>query len=796
MHGHRSIGVRACKHMLSARAAAVRILAVRFLPVRFLAARSLATGFLARRTGRAVAAVVALLACVALLDALFPPPLARAQDLAFVLLDRHGEPLRYRLAHDGMLRLPVTPEAVDPKLLQLLIAYEDRRFFWHPGIDPLAIARALAQAARHGRIVSGASTLTMQTARLLEPRPRTLANKLLEALRALQLEWHYDKREILGLYLTLAPYGGNVEGVAAAARLWFDKPPGQLTPGEAALLVALPQSPTRLRPDRHPEAARAARAKVLERVGDRLATTRDAMQDAAAPGSGQTGEPWNDAALALARDEPIALRPPRLPFLAPHLADRFDAADASARVAGQASATAAAGGARSCIDADLQARVETIARAALPGLNRRASVAALVVDNATAEVRAYVGNADYFAQARQGQVDVVRAVRSPGSALKPFVYGLAFDLDLARPGTLTMDAPTRFGAYSPGNFEDQFYGTVTLVEALRRSLNVPAVTLLDAIGPVRFAGALAAQGTPLRLPDGGHPGLAVALGGVGMTLEDLARLYRGLADDGRARPLQLRCTAADEDAASAAQEALAVAPAGTREDATPPMLGSDTRWHLRRILRNVAAPSTRPEATTLGGVGRIAQKTGTSYGFRDAWAFGYDTRHTVAVWVGRPDGTPHPGHFGYATAAPLLFQIFDELSAGNAEPAPPVDAAVAWENAALPQRLRYIGRGEQRHDGPRLLFPLPDATLLASEAPVQFEAEGGNPPYTWLVDGLPLATTELGRVQWRPPAAGFAVATVIDARGAYDRVAFRVGGGTDATLPEYGMRVGRLTTLR
>lgn len=722
------------------------------------------------RRGRTWAALATVLALVLLLDALFPPRLERAQDLAFVLLDRHGEPLRYRLARDGMLRLPVQPEAVDPKLLQLLLAYEDRRFHWHPGVDPLALARALGQAVRHGRVVSGASTLTMQVARLLEPRPRTLPNKVIEALRALQLERHLDKREILALYLTLAPYGGNVEGVAAASRLWFGKPPAQLTPGEAALLVALPQSPTRLRPDRHPGAARSARAKVLERVGDRL---RDPA------GAEGNGEHWDAAALALARDEPIALRAPQLPFLAPHLADRIDAARTAALGQHDGVHAGSDDGVRSCIDADLQRRVEAITRAALPALNRRASVAALVIDNASAEVRAYVGNADYLAQARQGQVDVVRAVRSPGSALKPFIYGLAFEQDLARPGTLTLDAPTRFGSYSPGNFEGQFHGTVTLVEALRRSLNVPAVTLLDALGPVHFAGALAAQGTPLRLPAGTRPGLAVALGGVGMTLEDLARLYRGLADDGRARPLKLRCNAAQV--------------AGT---ATPTLLDAGTRWHLRRILRNVAAPSTRPEATTLGGVGRIAQKTGTSYGFRDAWAFGYDARHTVAIWVGRPDGTPHPGHFGYATAAPLLFQVFDELPAGGTEPAPPVDAALAWENAALPPRLRYLGRGEQRHDGPRMLFPLPDATLLASDEPVQFEAEGGTPPYTWLVDGLPLATTELGRVQWRPPAAGFAVATVIDARGDYDRVAFRVGGGSDASLPEYGMRVGRLTTLR
>lgn len=723
-----------------------------------------------RRVLRATAGLLGLCALLRLLDLAFPPPLQRVQDVAFLLLDRHGEPLRYGLASDGRLRLSTRPEDVDPKLLTLLIAYEDKRFWMHPGVDPLAVARAIKQALSSGHVVSGASTLTMQTARLLVPHARTPANKLIEALRAVQLELHFSKREILGLYLTLAPYGGNIEGVSAATHVWFGKGPAHLTPGEAALLVALPQSPTRLRPDRHPEAARAARAKVLDRVGDYLRSS--------------AGEYWDAQALQLARTEAIVQHSSVLPFLAPHLADRLAQAQAGQR-AGQAAGQPGVGALNSCLDADLQRRVESLARSALPALNRSASVAILVVDNASAEARAYVGSADYLATSRAGQVDVIRAVRSPGSTLKPFIYGLAFDLDLARPATLTLDAPTRFGSYAPVNFEGQYYGTLTLIEALRRSLNVPAVTLLDAIGPVRFAGAFAEQGTPLQLPAGtSRPGLAVALGGAGITLEQLMRQYRGLANDGQARPIRLRC-----DPPNARQTAPVItatttalteaAPGGTADRTTQPMLSAATRWHIRRILQNVAAPATRAEASTLGHTNRIAQKTGTSYGFRDAWAFGYDTRYTVGVWVGRADGTPHPGHYGYNTASPILFQVFDELPhfndlGGGAEAPAPADAQLAWSADSLPARLRFIGRGEQRQRGPRMLFPVPDATLLANGRPLQFAAEGGAPPYTWLVNGLPIATTAQGRVQWQPDASGFAVATVIDASGEYDRVPFRI----------------------
>jgi penicillin-binding protein 1C len=680
---------------------------------------------------------------LAALERAYPPDLARSRDLSRVLVDRAGTPLRYALTADDRLRLATPVAEVDPKLLALLIAYEDKRYFTHSGVDPLAVLRALGQWLRHGHPVSGASTLTMQTVRLLEPRPRTLATKLVEMLRAWQLERRLDKHEILALYLTLAPYGGNVEGLAAATRYYLGKSPRDLTLAEAALLVALPQSPTRLRPDRHPRAALTARAKVLERVWPRVRSRLG----------------LDEADLALARREPIALHPAGLPMRAPHLADRLLAQAGAQGTPRRADAGVAA----SCLDASLQRRVERIARDALADLHRRANVAALVVHNASGETRAYVGGADYLDAERAGQLDLTRAVRSPGSTLKPLVYGLAFDARLIAPATRVEDAPTRFGGYAPANFEGRYHGTVSVADALSLSLNVPAVAVLDALGPARFVATLARHGTPLGLPDERRPGLAIALGGAGSTLSDLVRLYRAIADDGRVRALRLRCDRA--------------APAATLRE---PLVGTIARWHLRRILGAVAAPQARAPLLGVHRAARLAYKTGTSYGYRDAWAIGFDAMWTVGIWVGRPDGTPVPGQSGYVTAAPILFRVFDELPQAPTPATPaPRDALLAWDHDALPPALREL-RAPGVVAGPRVLFPLPGTTVLAGTRALPLEARGGAQPYTWLIDGVPLRGSRRPTAQWRPTGPGFVVATVVDRRGRADRVRFRVSDGPSA----------------
>lgn len=676
----------------------------------------------------AAGAVVLLAAGAVLLDRLFPPDLSRLSDLSVLVEDEDGGLLRAFTAKDGNWRLPVTVEAVDPRFRRMLLAYEDKRFESHWGVDPLAVARALAQLATHGHVVSGASTLTMQTARLLEPRPRTLGAKLIEMARALQLEAHFSKDQILGMYLTLAPYGGNLSGIRAASRFYFGREPKELGDGEAALLVALPQSPERLRPDRAPAAAAAARARVLTRL--------------------QAAGVLDAAASAEARATPIPAG--RLPatFDAPHLAERLVAG-----APGQSEI-------RSLIDGDLQRRLQALAARQRLGLEAGATIAILVAENSTMAVRAYVGAADYFDAASRSQNDMVRAIRSPGSTLKPFVYGLAFDDLLIHPETILDDRPMRFGDYAPQNFDHRFHGELTAREALQLSLNLPAVALLDRVGPPRFANLFRDVGLPLHLPDPGQaPGLPIVLGGVGTSLEDLVTLYAGIAEGGGVRAL--RFTAADKLA-------------------DPRKLMSPVAaWYLTRILGD-----TPPPPSWLAGANRaraplVAYKTGTSYGFRDAWAIGYTGDYTVGVWVGRPDGSFSSGRMGREAAAPILFAVFDQLPMRQQSLPPAPEGALVATNAELPAVLRRFdarpvllrltaagGKG-----GPEIAFPVDGSTVALMHRgqvlkSLPLDADGGVLPLLWLVNGRRIDSAPFRReAEWQPDGPGEVRITVIDGAG-------------------------------
>ncbi|MGH6887174.1 MAG: penicillin-binding protein 1C, partial [Geminicoccales bacterium] len=453
------------------------------------------------------AAAVVLLSTAAVLDRLFPPELARLANRSTMVLDDDGRLLAPFTASDGIWRLPAAVGDVDVRYLRMLVAYEDKRFKSHVGVDPLALARALAQWARAGHVISGASTLTMQTVRLLEPRSRTISAKIIEMARAIQLEWRYDKDAILGMYLTLAPFGGNLEGVRAASLFYFGKEPDRLTNAEAALLVALPQSPEALRPDRNAVAARAARDRVLARIAALGLLAAQAADEAAA--------------------QPVPTHRRPAARLALHLAERLHRTDRGSAVI------------RTYIHENMQLQLESLARRHQFKLEQGATIAMLVVENEGREVRAYIGSGDYFDDARFGQNDMVRAVRSPGSTLKPLVYGLAFDDLLIHPETIVVDRPMRFGDYAPEYFDKHYRGELTAREALQLSLNLPAVALLNRMGPMRLVGTLEAAGTPLRLPDTvSAPGLPIVLGGAGITLADLVALYAGIADGGIVRPLR------------------------------------------------------------------------------------------------------------------------------------------------------------------------------------------------------------------------------------------------------------------
>jgi penicillin-binding protein 1C len=563
----------------------------------------------------------------------------------------------------------------------------------------------------------------------LEPRSeRSMLAKARQMVRAIELEQTLSKDQILALYLSLAPYGGNLEGIRAASLAYFGKEPRRLTLAESALLVALPQSPEQRRPDRALTAAQAARDRVLDRF--------------AAAGLVPADE------VAAAKREPVPDGRLPLPMLAPHSADAVVAAAPGRSLH------------RLTIDATLQKKLEQLARERARVLGPNLSVAILAVDNATGEVLARVASADYFDLGRAGAVDMTQALRSPGSTLKPFIYGLGFEDGFIHPETLIEDRPVRYGGYAPENFDLTFQGTVTVRHALQMSLNVPAVAVLDKVGASRFTARLAQAGGALVLPKGEAPGLAMGLGGVGVTLNDLVALYAGLARQGSTLPLVGRIT-----------DAPAV-------PATRRLLDPVAAWYVGNVLLG-----TPPPDNAVGG--RIAFKTGTSYGYRDAWSIGFDGKRTIGVWVGRPDGAPVPGLVGRGAAAPILFDAFARTGALPAPlaSAPPGTLAAATGKLPPPQQRFRPGRLPGEDAGPplRIMFPPDGARLeLASDPdgkpdPIPLKISGGAGALTVLVNGLPIPA-ETGRrtLFFEPEGPGFVRLTVMDAKGSTDSVVVRL----------------------
>lgn len=579
-----------------------------------------------------LAGALLLVGLLWLADRIWPLPMP-ADDLARVVLAEDGTPLWRFADADGVWRYPVSPDEVSPLYLQALLTYEDRWFYRHPGVNPLALARAAWLNLSGGRVVSGGSTLSMQVARLLDPHERTLAGKSRQLWRTLQLEWHLSKQQILQIYLNRAPFGGTLQGVAAASWAYLGKSPKQLTPAEAALLAVLPQAPSRLRPDRHPQRAQQARDKVLQRLGEY--------------------QVWSAQQVAEAREEPLLLAPRQEPALAPLLARRLNTANSPPLI-------------RTTLDASLQRRLEDLLLGWRARLPERTSAAILVVETQTMATRAYIGSIDIGDARRFGHVDMVHALRSPGSTLKPFLYGMALDDGLIHSESLLQDVPRRYGDYRPGNFSMGFSGPVSASSALALSLNLPAVQLLEAYGPKRFAAQMRMGGMPLILPPLAEPNLSLILGGAGSRLEDLVGGYAALARAGQSAQVRLQ----PQD------------PLLERR-----LLSPGAAWIIRRILSGQARPDRDPHAELVQRP-QLAWKTGTSYGFRDAWSVGVGPRYLIGVWIGRPDGTPVPGQFGLASAAPLMLQVHDLLSNRDSQRGirPPVEqvpasvgvAAICW----------------------------------------------------------------------------------------------------------------------
>jgi penicillin-binding protein 1C len=538
-------------------------------------------------------------------DALFADP-------SVMVMDRTGKILRVFTSDDEMCRVPAPLSEISPNLVQAVVTVEDRWFSFHAGVNPFSIARAAVTNLKAGEIVTGGSTLTMQVARLMEPKPRTFKSKLIEVFRALQLELRFTKDEILELYFNMAPYGGNIVGSAAASQIYFDKQQKDLTLGEAALLAAIPNSPSRLRPDAAGSSAVEGRKKVLSRMLECGLIT---------------GKEYREA-LSEALPTSRFSMPFRAPHLARYLAERYPA---QPRIA-------------STLDADIQSLTRRLLEEHMTPLSKRgiSQAAAVVMDTKTREVLALVGSVDFFDTEKDGQVNGAFAPRSPGSTLKPFAYAMALDAGLLSPQSLLTDVPVDYSGFRPQNYDERHRGLVTLEEALTHSLNVPAVNVCAILKGEGLYSFLKKGGlTTLEKPRE-YYGLSLVLGGCEVTLAELTSLYAGLANGGEFAPYRL---VLDETST-----------ASTR------LLGEGTCFIVTEILAKLSRPDFPHSWESALHLPKVAWKTGTSYGHKDAWSIGYSPRFTVGVWVGNFEGTGAPGLVGAEAAAPLLFAIFNGLT--------------------------------------------------------------------------------------------------------------------------------------
>jgi penicillin-binding protein 1C len=649
-------------------------------------------------------------------DRAYPPPAAFTIPVSTEIVDRDGNLLRAFATPDGRWRLAADLDEIDPQFVKMLIAYEDKRFRDHGGVDVLALLRAAGQFAEHGRIVSGGSTLSMQLARLMEPREsRSVGAKIRQVLRAIQIERRLSKREILERYLTFAPYGGNLEGVRSASLAYFGKEPRRLTLSEAALLVALPQLPERRRPDRKLELAQAARDRVLERM-----VSAGLIDEAEARRAGL---------------EQVSSVRHALPALAAHAAGRA-VRNAPSELRHQLT-----------ISRRVQEGLEQVARDAAKKVGPKLSVAMILADASSGDILGEVGSSDFFDPSRSGWIDMTDIVRSPGSTLKPFIYGLAMEQGLVAQETLIEDRPTDFAGYRPRNFDMSYQGDVSVRQALQLSLNVPAVRLLDAVGPARLTARFRQVGIDPELPKNEPPGLAIGLGGVGVTLRDLVQLYTGLSNGGEVKGLH--------DGTE---------PPGSPAPLSGTVLDDQAAWQISDILAGVRPPQ--------GAAPRgLAYKTGTSYGYRDAWSIGYDGRYVLGVWIGRADASAIPGLSGYESAAPILFEGF----AKSGLPAVPLRSAPAGafkpKREELPVTLARFTPGDEliattpTEPPPQIVFPPEGARVdlgaaSGSASPLVLKIQGGR------ANGKALRVVERRRTaSWTPDGAGASTLTVIDAAG-------------------------------
>ncbi|TDB60885.1 penicillin-binding protein 1C [Arundinibacter roseus] len=533
------------------------------------------------------------------------------------ILAKDSSVLHAFLSQDDKWRLYTETTEITPLLRKTLLHKEDRFFAWHPGVNPLAVGRAALRNLLTGRRTSGASTITMQVVRLLEPRRRTYGSKLLEIIRAIQLEMHYSKQEIFQFYLNLVPYGGNIEGIKAASLLYFGKPPQLLSLSEITALAIVPNRPSSLRPDTRQSALLAARNVWLRRF--------------------EVDQLFEPSVIDDALHEPLRVTRRAAPAQIPHLAQRLKAQYPNEPTV------------RTGIVPQKQVQAEALVKNYVNRLKSQNihNAAVLIVNNETGAVEAYVGSADFSNPYDGGQVDGIRAVRSPGSALKPLLYATAFDKGLLTPKMILNDVPTNFSGYEPENFDQRFNGPVTVEFALANSLNIPAVKVLKDVQTPVLVDQLKKAGFQTVRKQAKDLGLSMILGGCGVTLEELTRLFAAFANEGRLQPLSYG--------------AVPMSQTKKKADSGFEIISPGAAFLITQVLTQVTRPDLPTNFDNSYHLPRIAWKTGTSYGRRDAWSIGYNKQYTIGVWVGNFSGEGVADLSGAETATPLLFSLFNSL---------------------------------------------------------------------------------------------------------------------------------------
>lgn len=536
-------------------------------------------------------------------------PLPDRIEYSTVITDSKGEIIHGFLTRDDKWRMKTELDEVSPLLRKTIIAKEDRYFYHHPGVNPLAITRAAVMNILRMKRTSGASTITMQVARALEPGRRTLLKKFVEVFRAFQLEWKYSKEEILCMYLNLLPYGGNIEGVKAASLLYFKKNPDHLSLAEITALSIIPNRPSSLVIGKSNDLILRERNRWLHQFSEQGVFSEKEIADALA--------------------EPLTATRGSVPRLAPHLSRKLKASYAGPTI-------------HTGIDLNKQLKIEKLVSdyTRLQQLNNIHNAAVVVIDNRTHEVVTYLGSANFSDTADGGQVNGAASVRQPGSTLKPLLYGICFDEGLLTPKTVVNDVAVNYGGYAPENYDRQFNGYVTVERALELSLNIPSVKSLNQLGKEKMIAKLIACNFKQIRKDQNKLGLSMILGGCGATLEELTGLFSAFANEGTY-----------------------VSPKYSKDDNQKKfeLLSPAASFMITDILSKINRPDFPLNWATTEHMPRIAWKTGTSYGRRDAWSIGYNRNFTVGVWVGNFSGVGSPALSGANTATPLLFKIFNTI---------------------------------------------------------------------------------------------------------------------------------------